>query len=158
MCACNLLETYRLYLLWREFTVFIRFCFSMISGFISIFQANYRISVINHGVFSMGILSTVINHENIPNKESVMFNQDISIELLRNWKYFGFPQLILGYKLLQLKFCGIALINGKYIKHVGHLLWTAMHHEALMVKVCLYPRICWGKFTFAEFRITTMLS
>ena len=28
--------------------------------------------------------------------------------------------LILGFKLSQLKHCGVTLINGKYIKHVGH--------------------------------------
>ena len=40
-------------------------------------------------------------------------------ELLQNSKIFGFSQLFLQYKVLQLKFWGIALINGKYIKH-GH--------------------------------------
>ena len=34
------------------------------------------------------------------------------------------------------------------------LLWTVVHHEAITVKVCLYPGISWG--TFAEFRITSI--
>ena len=42
------------------------------------------------------------------------------IEILQNRKYFGFSQLILGYKKrLQLKFRDNAFVNSKYIKQVG---------------------------------------
>ena len=60
------------------------------------------------------------------------------IELLRNWDYFGFSQLIPGQnKLLQLKLRGIALINGKYIKHIGYaIVNNSAHSVAMTVKVC----------------------
>ena len=46
----------------------------------------------------------------------------LPIELVKDGKYFEFSQLILGY---QLKLCGVALVNGKYIKHVGHSILNA---------------------------------
>ena len=58
-----------------------------------------------------------------------------TIELLQNWGYFGFSQLILWYKqTLQLNFM-------------------------VLVKVfCTpWPQINWEKFIFAEFRITTIV-
>ena len=38
------------------------------------------------------------------------------------------------------------------------LLWTVGQCEGIMVKVCLYPGISWGKPTFAEFRITSIVA
>ena len=74
------------------------------------------------------------------------------IDLLWNWEYFGFSQLILGYKqtFTVKKFHDIELIS--YMLVI--LMWTAMHHEVITVKVCLYLRINWEKPTFAKFRIT----
>ena len=66
----------------------------------------------------------------------------------------GFPANPGTNKLLQLKLCGVALINGKYIKHFGHFILN--NHEATTVEACLYPEINWGKPTFAEFRITNI--
>ena len=57
------------------------------------------ISIIITNIYFEWILSCVMN---------------IIIELLRNWEYFGFLQLILGYKLLQLKLCGIVLIKTRW--------------------------------------------
>ena len=34
------------------------------------------------------------------------------------------------------------------------LFYMLMHHEALTVKICMYPRNSWGKPTFDEFGIT----
>ena len=48
-------------------------------------------------------------------------------------------------KLLLLKFCGISLINGKYIKHIKHFYCKRQCTESVMVKP-----------TFGEFRITTV--
>ena len=53
-------------------------------------------------------------------------NFSSSIEILQNLEYFGFSQLILGYKqTLQLRLRGIPLINGKFIKLVGYSISSA---------------------------------
>ena len=47
----------------------------------------------------------------------------VTVELPWTQEYFRFTQLILCYKLLQLKLCGnYAQTNGKSIEHVGHLI------------------------------------
>ena len=79
----------------------------------------------------------------------VRFDWDLLFNRLTQ-KYFEFSLLILGYKLLQLKCRGDAMINGKYMKHVGH----SLHREETITVNGLYPRIRQGKPTFDEFRMT----
>ena len=50
----------------------------------------------------------------------------------------------------------LVTINGKFIKDVGHSI--VVHREAIMVKICVYHGISWGKPIFAEFRITSIES
>ena len=53
------------------------------------------------------------------------------ILVIRNSPSVGFSQLIrCTNKFVQLKLCGVALINSKYIKHVH-----VVHREAITVKV-----------------------
>ena len=44
-------------------------------------------------------------------------------------------------KLLLLKLRGIALIDGNYIRYIGHCIINGLHREAITIKVCLTPRI-----------------
>ena len=55
-------------------------------------------------------------------------------------RIFRFSQLILGYKQTKLKFRGIALINGKSVKHIGDSIMNGRTPcEAITEKVCLCP-------------------
>ena len=83
------------------------------------------------------------NQSTCPETSSYVLTNDMNqchawIWLFQNWDFF-FSQSLGTNKLLQLKHHGIVLINAKYIKDVEHTI-VNVHHEDLMVKVCLYPQ------------------
>ena len=66
----------------------------------------------------------------------------------------------MGYnKNLQLKLLGIAVVNGKYIKQVGHFVMNDSSPWSYNCKSLSVPsdyKCSLGKPIFAEFRVTTI--